>query len=140
MFKAKSIITLIVIAFTASVSGCSTIFNSGSQSIMATASNGKPVKALITTPSGSYSAQLPSTIVTEPSSFNPVKISVQDDCYEPTEYNVNKTIAPSYWANLFNVYGFLIDPFTGAMWKYNSAASVPVTEKKNGNSNCVPKS
>jgi hypothetical protein len=119
------------------LSGCSTMFNSGSQTIQAVASNGKDIKVNITTPAGTYTSKLPATIVAEPSTFKGVSIMVQDDCYDPTQLNVNTSIAPSYWANIFNAgYGFLIDPFTGAMWKYNNMVSVPVNEKREKPASC----
>lgn len=112
------------------------MFNSGSQTMQANASNGKEVKVNITTPSGTYMSKLPATIVAEPSTFKSVSIQVQDDCYDPSITEVNKGITTSYWANIFNGWGFLIDPLTGAMWKYNNMVSVTVNEKREKPANC----
>lgn len=120
-----------------SLNGCSTMFNNGSQSITAAATNGKEVRVNVTTPSGSYIAKLPLTIVAEPSSFSGISILVQDDCYETAQTIVNKGVTPSYWANIFNLYGFLIDPLTGDMWKYSNMVNVPVTEKRDKPVNCT---
>lgn len=118
-------------------SGCGTMFNSGSQSIRAVSTNDKEIKVNITTPSGSYTSKLPTTIVAEPSTFRGVSIQVQDDCYESTQLEVNKSIAGSYWANIFNYgLGFLIDPLTGAMWKYNNLVAIPVTDKRDKPASC----
>lgn len=118
------------------LSGCGTMFNSGSQTMQANSSNGKEVKVNITTPSGTYRSKLPATIVAEPSTFKGVSIQVLDDCYDPSITEVSKGITMSYWANIFNGWGFLIDPLTGAMWKYNNMVSVTVNEKSEKSANC----
>ena len=103
-------------------SSCSTMYNSGSQTISAIGSEGQEgVVIEVKTPSSSYRSKLPSTIITNPSTFNPTTITVVDKCYERTTTTVNKSITPSFWANIFNYcIGCLIDPLTGAMWKLDS--------------------
>lgn len=128
---------LSVLFFCFLLAGCSTMFNSGSQSIQVTTTNGKEVSANITTPSGTYAARLPATIIAEPSTFQKVSVMITDDCYDPMQYNIKKGITPSYWANIFNFWGFLIDPLTGSMWKYNNLASVPVNKKNDAPAKCV---
>lgn len=112
--------------------GCSTMYNSGSQTIMARSTDGQEgIKVEISSASGSYPAQLPATIAAEPSN-TAVEIKVVDQCYDQTQVSVGKSVTPSYWANLLNGWGFLIDWATGKMWKYDSNVSVPV----NKNSAC----
>jgi hypothetical protein len=104
--------------------------------MQANSSNGKEVKVNITTPSGTYMSKLPATIVAEPSTFKGVSIQVLDDCYDPSITEVNRGITMSYWANIFNGWGFIIDPLTGAMWKYNNMVSVTVNEKREKPASC----
>ncbi|MFK7822815.1 MAG: hypothetical protein AB8G05_01560 [Oligoflexales bacterium] len=112
------------------LTSCSTMFNSGTQSMQIVTSDGEKHKADIRTPSGSYSTEVPTTVTASPSSFNDVEISIQSsDCYNPTSIKVGKTIAASYWANIFNGYGFLIDPLTGAMWNYDNISTLTVSKK-----------
>ena len=120
--------TFVFLLLSFALGGCSTMFNSGSQTIVATTTNGKEVKVKITTPSGSYLGKIPSTIVAEPSSFHNVSIEVIDDCYDKSAVFVNSRVTPSYWANLLNYIGLFIDPLTGAMWKYDNQVTVQVTE------------
>lgn len=113
------------------LSSCSTMFNSGSQSILARSSDGKRgIKVQINSSSGSYETELPSNIITHPSSFETTNILVIDQCYNSTTTMINKTIASSYWANILNIYGFLIDWVTGAMWRYDSNVLVLVDKKR----------
>src|SRR4051812_49294725 len=84
---------------------CASVFNAGSQSIVANASGDKEnIKIEVTTPNGSYRSQLPTTIVTSPSSFTPTIITVKDKCFEQTQINVGKSITPSFWVNF--LFGF----------------------------------
>lgn len=110
---------------------CATMFNNGSQSIVATGSSKEEkIPVVVTTPDGSYEAELPTTIVTSPSTFQDVTIEVKETkCTQARTIKVKKQITPSYWANILNVWGLAIDPFTGAMWKYDNRVSVPVVSK-----------
>lgn len=113
------------------LTSCATMFNSGSQSvrIMSTESESK-MKVAIKTPDGAYDAVLPTTVVSSPSTFSKIEISVTDKCYQPTNTFVKEGITPSYWANIFNIYGFLIDPLVGSMWKYDSQTQVTAVKKE----------
>jgi len=124
----KKFLVLGIAASAVTLSGCSTLFNSGSQTIVATSPD-KNVNVDVTTASSTYQTTLPTTIVTDPSSTRDVTIKVNDKCYKDTSVTVHKSVAPSYWANLLNGWGFLIDYATGDMWKYDSQVLVP-TEKK----------
>lgn len=108
------------------MSGCSTMFNSGSQMITALPpSKEKNVEVIANTSSGSFSTALPAVITTE-SSYEPVSISVVDKCYAPITIEVNKHITPSFWANILFYPAFVVDIVTGKYWKYDSTVTVPL--------------
>lgn len=114
------------------VSGCSTIFNSGNQSMRITPSEPKyeGVEVSVTTPSGSYTSKLPTTVTAAPP--NPdkkVEIKVIDECYDPTAMTVGKTVSPSYFINILFWPGFFVDYFTGAMWNYDDNTVIPAKKK-----------
>ena len=119
-----------IIIFPILLSSCATMFNNGTQSFRVMAKSDKKVNVTITTPDGTYDAKLPTTIVTSPSTFSKVKVTVNDKCYRPTTTLVKESITLSYWANLLNGYGFLIDPLTGAMWKYSAQTLIHTSKKK----------
>ncbi len=115
--------------------GCATMFNGGSQTFQVNASNGKKVKVSVTTPDGSYGAELPATVVATPSSFDKVSIKSMDPCYDPVSVKVGQEVTPAYFANILNGWGFLIDYVTGKMWTYNNQTSL-VVSKKEGATDC----
>ncbi|MCL9780269.1 hypothetical protein M9194_02335 [Vibrio sp. S4M6] len=123
-------ITLVISVL--ALAGCSTMFNSGSQTILAKTSNDAKPKVDITTPSGTYQTTLPTTIVAVPSTNTEVSITVVDPCYDHATVVVKKSVTPSYWVNILNGWGFLIDAATGDMWKYDNNVMVPL-KKKQGN-------
>lgn len=125
--KISKFILLITLGFL--VTNCSTMFNGGSQSMLVRSSDGKEgLKVEVTTPDGTYPSKLPATI-SATSSWSGVKIKVIDKCYNRTIIEVPKGITPSFWANIFNFYGFIIDPISGKMFKYDSNVTVPVNKK-----------
>jgi hypothetical protein len=116
------------------ISSCASIFNSGSQSVIANADGDRSnIKIEVSTPNGSYRSQLPTTIVTTPSSFNHTTIIVKEKCYEQTQVEVGKSITPSFWANfLFGFFfpiGMGIDFLDGNMWKMNHQVVVTLNQK-----------
>lgn len=122
------------------LSNCATIFNSGSQTILAQSDNNKPVEVVINTKSGTYSTKLPTTIVSEPDSFVKVSVEVKDECYEPIEVIAGRGITPSYWVNILVFWpGLFVDYLTGTMWKYHNNILVPVTDKSNRPDSCKEK-
>jgi len=130
----KRIISLIVV-MSFFVSSCASIYNAGSQTILAkSADNKEGVDVEITTSTGAYAAKLPATIVAE-SSHRGIEIRLTDVCYEPIGLNINKNITPSFWTNFLLLYGFpvgmLIDAGTGKMWKYDSNVMVHSKNKCN---------
>ncbi len=121
---------LFIISLLLSICSCSTMFNSGTQTISVVAAEGEEGIAIeVKTPDGVYRSKLPATIVTSPSTFNPTEVRVTDKCYEGTIVQVNRSIAPSFYANIFNYcLGCIIDPLTGAMWKLNNHTIVPLSK------------
>jgi len=136
MKENKSLIkNLFYIASTLAITSCATMFNSGSQSLVANSSDGSEVAVIVTTSSGSYKTKLPATIVTAPSSFADTTIKVVDVCYNQTELTVKKSITPSFFANILfglaSPIGFAIDYADGTMWKMDRNVIVPLDKKKN---------
>ena len=109
--------------------GCATMFNSDNQTLIARPSNvdHKGAKVEVTTSDGSYSSELPATIVSS-SSYADVSIRVVDECYSQTQAMVGKSITPSFWANILFWPGFIVDAATGKFWRYDSSVVVQ-TEK-----------
>lgn len=125
---------LILITLLSSLQSWATIFNSGSQTMIASNPDGiEGVIVNITTPSGSYRSKIPSTIVSSPSSFRNTVIKVNDKCYEPTEVIVNKSLSPSFFANILWLHlspiAASIDYLTGSIWKMDSNVAVPLNKK-----------
>ena len=124
----KYIFSLLLIL---SIFSCSTMFNSGSQTVSVVGADGEEGVAIeVRTPDGVYKSRLPATIVTSPSTFNPTEIKVVDKCYDDTVVQINRSIASSFYANVFNYcIGCIIDPLTGAMWKMNHHTIIPLSKK-----------
>lgn len=117
---------LMMLGFIFHLASCATMFNSGSQTIQARSAQGvEGVSVDVIGGSGSYQGKLPLTITEAPSTFVQLEIKVTDKCYNQNTTKVARTITPSFWANIFNgLWGMLIDPFTGAMWKYDNNVQV----------------
>ncbi len=115
------------------VQNCSTIFNGGSQYIIAEPSNqnGDHLPVRIETLSGAYNGKLPATIVTRPSSFSDVIIELEQPCFVEQRIKVTKSVTSSFWANILigGLIGMTIDYYTGYMWKLDKHIIIP-TEKK----------
>ncbi|MCE3255337.1 MAG: hypothetical protein K0R25_831 [Rickettsiaceae bacterium] len=116
------------------IQSCATIFNGGSQSIIANGSGDvEDVSIYVKTPSGSYKSKLPTTIVTTPSSFNNTTVTAKDKCYEETEMVVGKSVTPSFWANFLLGLGFpigmAIDFLDGTMWKMDQQVLIPLNKR-----------
>ena len=90
----KTIQIMIILFLSITISNCATMFNSGTQTIQARASdNQEGVEVEVKTPSGAYSTKLPATITAE-STSDEVKIKVIDKCYDSTAQTVGKSIIP----------------------------------------------
>ena len=122
-FINKCLVVLISLSFFS----CSLMFNGGSQAIRITGKEG--TKVAITTPSGSYEDKLPATVVAK-SSYSGITAKVIDDRYNTTTAIVDKSITLSFWANILNGWGFIIDAVTGSFWNYDDVTNVIVVEKK----------
>jgi len=128
----KKYLSIIVLINT--LTSCASVFNGGSQTMIAQNPDGiEGVYVNITTPSGSYRSKIPSTIVSTPSSFRNTIIKVNDKCYESTEVIVGKSLTPSFFTNILWIYGFpvagVIDYLSGSMWKMDSNVAVPLNKK-----------
>ncbi len=111
------------------MTACATVNNQGSQTIIAKAAGRQSgVQVEVITKDGSYLGSLPSTVVGR-SSWAGIEIRVVDPCYEPSTFEVPRSLTRSFWANLVFVYGFLIDPLTGYIWNYDDRIEVPVKRK-----------
>lgn len=114
---------------------CATVFNGGSQYIVAAPSkeeaDGVPVR--IEVDAGAYKSKLPATIVTKPSSFNDVIIELNHPAYLEERVKVTKSVAPSFWVNVIfipiGLIGMSVDYYTGYMWKLDRQIIIP-TEKR----------
>lgn len=127
--KPINIIYLLISLFI--TTSCSTMFNGGNQTVSVVGSEGEENIAIeVKTPDGVYRSKLPAIIVTSPSTFNHTEVRITDKCYENTIIRINRSIAPSFYANIFNYgVGFFVDPLTGAMWKLNNYTVVPLSKK-----------
>ena len=103
------------------------MFNGGNQAIRLEGKEG--TKVLVTTPSGSYEDKLPATVIAK-SSYKGIQAKVIDERYNTTTVEVGKSITPSFFANLLNGYGFIVDAIVGSFWNYDNISNVPTVEKK----------
>jgi len=114
------------------LSGCSTMMNSGTQSMTVVPSEGEDVEARVTTPSGSYQAKLPTTVTASPS-HQGVKVQITDSRYQNSTMSVGKSVDGFFFANLiwFTAFpaGMAVDAATGKMWDYNNQTVVPLQAK-----------
>lgn len=125
--------SLLILATLFAVSSCATMFNGGSQTILANPSNvsDEGVTVDVSTSSGSYKTKLPATIVSSPSTFSEVVIRVRDKCYEENQVQVKKSVTPSYWVNILIWPGLIIDAMDGYMWKFDSQVIIPTNKIAN---------
>ena len=113
---------------------CATVFNGGSQSVIANASGEiENISVEVKTPNGAYRSRLPATIVTSPSSFNKTTITVRDKCYEDIQFEVGKSLTPSFWVNFAWLVWFPVamgvDLLTGNAWKMDNQVIVPLNKR-----------
>lgn len=109
------------------LAGCSTMFNSGSQSVEVKPSKDVTgVEAEIKVPNGRYETTLPTVVTLSPSTFERVVVQVTDPCFKDGVQGVGKSVHASYFFNILNFHGFWIDVLTGSMWKYDDLVILPV--------------
>jgi hypothetical protein len=117
------------------LAGCATLFNSGSQVVSVTMDplpahpEIQAVAIEVATADGTYRATAPTNIVSTPSTSRNLTIRIIERCFQEDMTVVNRTVTASYWANIFNFWGFLIDPLTGAMWRLDNRVQLHPTPK-----------
>ena len=47
-----------------------------------------------------------------------INVRIEKEGYVSQEAVLSKRVTPSYWINILNGWGFLVDFVTGAMWNY----------------------
>lgn len=50
---------------------------------------------------------------------------------------VTATLSPWYWGNFINIFGFVIDGFTGSMWSLPDRVNIDLPESRDPDSNKV---
>jgi len=118
---------LIAVAILA-LSGCSTMFNSGSQpiSLRPDSPDGDGISVEVRQSGTYFSAKLPTTIDVSPG-WKEVSVQVSEKCFEQRPVQVQRSVSGTYWLNIFNGgWGFILDAATGTMWSYDNAVRVPI--------------
>ncbi len=117
--------------------GCATMFDAGQQHVALRSATGQPVEVRVHAPhSGEYRATLPTVVNTKASSFNQFTVVVDDPCFEPLWYVVDKSAQPIYFLNILNLHGFYIDYFSGSMWQYNDQVVIPAKPRSSNAEGC----
>lgn len=122
-------------------SGCATLFHSGAQTVAVNAwesEKGEAVAArvLVDAPSSSYVATTPFQVAAYPSSFRELTLRIDDPCFETLQHTVDTRVAPVYYMNIFNVFGFGVDYLTGSLFDYERRVTLPV-QRRSGDESCV---
>ncbi|MBI3774572.1 MAG: hypothetical protein HY273_03305 [Gammaproteobacteria bacterium] len=118
--------------------GCATMFDEGQQQVALRSATGQAVDVRVHTPrSGEYRATLPTIVTTKASSFDEFTVAVDDPCFEPLWYVVDKSTQPIYFLNLLNLHGFYIDYFSGSMWQYNKHVVIPARPRSTNAEGCT---
>lgn len=130
----------IVFAVLAFLTGCATIFNSGSQTVDVRAEPPPPaggaIAVAVRAPGSNFKTTIPGQVRARPSTFSDLIVTIDDPCFSAQPYEIESSIAWSYWANAIwlpfgilggiGVIGFALDPITGSMWNYEENATIPV--------------
>lgn len=118
--------------------GCATLFNNEAQQVALHSATEQSVGVRIKAPSaGEYRTTLPTVVSAKPSSFNDFSITVDDPCFEPTSYVVDKQIRSIYFLNFLNLHGLYIDYLSGHMWQYEPHVLVPVKPRHSDTGDCA---
>jgi len=124
----KKLIPLIASLLLAS---CASMYNTGVQRVSLNGETGVEVK--VKSPYSSYTTKLPATVALE-STNQDVIVEVVDQRYHNTVTTVDKSLTPSFWANLFwaggAIIGMAVDFSNGTLWKYNSANHIETWKRK----------
>lgn len=125
----RGLSVVIAMCFILASSACASIFNQSRQSVYVDSDpKGAEVK----------SNKLPRAATT-PTSFSfskggDVSVTMSKDGYVDQAIVVNRSVTPSFWANLLWGYGFpigmLIDAASGSMWNYDENVYAKLETKK----------
>ncbi len=125
---------LVAVTLATSLTGCATVFDSGSKTINIAPSDGANVKAQIAGPSGVQDVTLPTTYAAERAK-GAITVTVTDKCYEKTNYVAQSKITPAFFGNilfgLVGITGTVVDSSNGNMWTYDQSITVPTSKKAN---------
>ncbi|MAI08177.1 MAG: hypothetical protein CMF61_04375 [Magnetococcales bacterium] len=123
---------LLASVFSIALTGCATVFDSGSKTITLTPSEGKKVDAEIYAAKGVEKVQLPTQYSAQRSKED-IVVKIVDKCYEETSHVVQSTVTNAFFGNiLFGIFGLTgttVDSSNGNMWTYDKS-HVVITNKK----------
>jgi len=108
------------------LSGCSTFFNLGRQEILILPSDSAAInkKIYITVQETKQEATLP--IRYQVDSLNAhINVTFVNECWASSTVRIERSITPSYWANILTGFGFIWDGVFGTLWKYPSTIVIP---------------
>lgn len=120
---------LIAIALTASLSGCSTMINGTSQEIVISSDSYELSDIEIVQGKNKTDTTIPAwmTLYAEDKGVL-ITVTTQGECVHSESTTLRKSVAKSYWLNIFNIVGFFIDDATGAMWQYPERTRLHVSK------------
>lgn len=123
------------------MTGCSTIINNRSQTIDIYTTKNQTTTAEVHAPKQApYTLTVPNKIHSRPSSFDAFTVKVTDPCFKPYSININKSIHPSYWANVFTYFvGFPLDYVSGYMWEYDKSTTLALYPSDDSSDICSKK-
>ena len=116
--------------------GCSTIFNIGSQSVRIEAEDNQEIQIQIQTVDGEIlNKKTPFKLKINPSTLSKTKIAVKEECYGQSFRSIPEEMHGSF---LFNLNYFfapiaLIDLMNGQMWSYPETYQIQLTPLENEN-------
>jgi hypothetical protein len=120
----KHILLLVSITL---ITGCSTMINGTSQKLTVIPQNGQSIAVDVIHGDKKYSTSIPTEITLYPGDIQgSIQVITKGDCVSPQSIVVRKELADAYWLNLFNLFGFIVDEATGAMWQYPEKATIQV--------------
>jgi hypothetical protein len=141
--KNKYIIKLaILLLFIVSSFGCSSLFNSGKQTVKVQTPEGENIKAKLITAEETVDITLPSQLVVKSTNYD-VYLKIVDDCYKPNTTKLPSKVSPIVFANLFWVTVlYPVAAFTGAVdlafgktKKYEATVSIEPEKLEDCNQN-----
>lgn len=120
---------LIAIVLTALLSGCSTMINGTSQEIVISSDSYEVSDIEIVQGKNKTDTTIPAWMTLYPEDKSmPITVTTQGECVHSKSTTLRKSVAKSYWLNIFNIVGFFIDDATGAMWQYPESTQIHVSK------------